>query len=343
VRPDRSRVAVHRAPAGAVQAAVRDAMEAASWRSFISPGAEVALKVNLGWDVFLPGAVSAPWVVEGVITTVRDYVSKIFLVESDQVVAKADRALRQTGLDEVCRNHGVTWVNMSQGRFVRIEDPSRLVLRSVELPEILTRTELITLPVMKTHNKTVMTGAVKNQWGCLQTLRHNFHPFLAQALVDVNTLVRPRFAVMDATVGLEGDGPKSGTPKEMGLVLASGDPVALDAVAARVMGLDVDGIEHLLLAAANGLGTVTTEDIEVLGESVASVARPFRPAHHNAVSWFEMALRRSLLRDLVFHTPAFGLFCWGARRYYDLWELAVGRHLRDRVLRHSLYGAQWRR
>ena len=339
--PGRPTVALHRAPAGAVQAAVHDAMEAASWRRFVSAGADVALKVNLGWDVFLPGAVSAPWVVEGVIRAIRDHVSRIFVVESDQVVADADRALHQTGIDEVCRKYGATWVNMSRGGFVRIEDPSRLVLRSVDLPEILTRTQLITLPVMKTHNKTVITGAIKNQWGCLRTLRHNFHPVLPQALVDVNTLVRPRFAVMDGTIGLEGDGPKSGTPKEMGLVLASADPVALDAVAARVMGFDPGLIGHLQMAAAHGLGVADVDGIDVVGESLAAATRPFRPAHHNAVSWFEMVLRRSLFRRLVFQTPAFHLFCWGARRYYDTWELTVGRRLRAAVLRDSPYRAQW--
>lgn len=341
--PASATVALRRAPAGSVQAAVRQAMEAAGWRNHITAGADVALKVNLGWDVFLPGAVSAPWVVEGVIETIRPHVASIALVESDQVVADADKALRQTRLDEVCRTHGVAWVNMSRGSFVRRRDPARGVLTDVEIPEILTRTEMITVPVMKTHDKTVITGALKNQWGCLRELRHSYHLVLAQAIVDVNTLVRPRFAVMDATVGLEGDGPKSGIPKEMGLVLASGDPVALDSVAARVMSFDPLAIEHLTLAAANGLGVADPDAIAVVGEDVAAVASPFRPSHHNAVSVAELLIRRSAVRRLVFDTPLFGLCCWATRRYYDAWELAVGRRLREHVLATSPYAAQWLR
>jgi uncharacterized protein (DUF362 family) len=343
VRSGAATVALRRAPAGSVQAAVRQAMEAAGWQRHITAGAAVALKVNLGWDVFMPGAVSAPWVVEGVIATVRDHVSALYVVESDQVVVDADKAFRQTGLAELCRRYGVTWVNMSRGRFLRIEDPSRLVLRTVDLPEILSRTELITVAVMKTHDKTVITGAIKNQWGCLRELRHNLHLVLSEALVDVNTLVRPRFAVMDATIGLEGNGPKSGIPKEMGLVLASGDPVALDAVAARVMGFEPRDIDHLRLAAAHGLGVVDPEHIEVVGESVASVADAFRPSRHNAVSVVELLLRRSAFRWAVFDTPLFHLCCWGARRYYDIWDLAVGRRLRSEVLSKSPYAAQWPR
>ena len=336
-----STVAVLHAEPGAVHRAVAQAMEAARWREAIAPGADVALKVNLGWDVLLPGAVSAPWVVEGVIRTLRGRVGRIYLVESDQVVVNAEVALRKTGLDRVCREYGVEWVNMSRGRFVLVEDPSRLVLKRVHIPEILTRAELVTIPLMKTHNKTVITGAIKNQWGCLQTLRHNYHPVLNEALVDINTLVRPRFAVMDATIGLEGDGPKSGRPREVGLVLASSDIVALDAVAARIMGFDPASIAHLQWCARHGLGAVDMASIEVVGEELEPLPRPFVPARHNAVSWLELVLRQSAVRRLAFDTPLFRLFCWGARRYYDLWDLAVGRRLRAEVMERSGYAPQW--
>jgi hypothetical protein len=107
----------------------------------------------------------------------------------------AERALTpMRSADEVCKKNNVEWVNMSRGKFVEITDKSRLVLKHIHIPEILTRTELITIPVMKTHNKTVITGAIKNQWGCLQELRHNFHLVLSEALVDVNAIVRLRFA-----------------------------------------------------------------------------------------------------------------------------------------------------
>lgn len=339
--PAVSQVSIQRAPAGSVHTSVSQAMEAAGWRTFITPGADVALKVNLGWDVFLPGAVSAPWVVEGVIQTIRDYVGHIYLVESNQVVVDVEKALRQTRLDEVCRRYGAEWINMSQGNFVEVIDDSRLVLKRIHIPEILTRTELITIPVMKTHNKTVITGAIKNQWGCLQELRHNFHLVLSEALVDVNAIVKPRFAVMDATIGLEGNGPKSGKPKEVGLVLASGDIVALDTVAAQVMGFDPLHIHHIQLSSHHGLGSADPLAIQVIGERIGDVMTSFITAKHNAVSWLELILRRSFIRWLVFDTPLFNLFCWGARRYYDIWNLLIGSRLRSDILKNSPYGAQW--
>jgi uncharacterized protein (DUF362 family) len=279
-------------------------------------------------------------VVEGVIHAIRDHVGPIHLVESDQVVVDVEQALALTRLDSVCRRHGVTWVNMSRGPFVRVRRADRLVLVDAEIPEILFRTVVITVPLMKTHNKTVITGAIKNQWGCLRSLRHNYHLVLSQALVDVNTLVQPRFAVMDATVGLEGDGPKSGKPREVGLVLASANLVGIDATAARIMGFDPRTIDHLRLCGLHGLGSL--DEISVVGDGPEAVRCSFQPATHNAVSWLELALRKSAVRRLVFETPLLGVMSWGARRYYDLWDLTVGARVRREFFASSPYAAQWR-
>lgn len=328
-------------PAAKVHAAVREAMELADYQSFIPRGEPVALKPNLGWDILMPGAVSAPWVVEGVIEVLKDHASALYIVESDQVVVNVEDAVRKTRILEVCKKYGVEWVNMSKGKFVRSKDDSRLVLKAIHLPEILTRTHLVTLPLMKTHNKSTITGALKNQWGCLETLRHNFHPVLSEALADLNRILQPKFAVMDATIGMEGNGPKSGFPKEMGLVLASGDLVALDATAAQIMGFDPRQIEHLILCEQHGLGTADPSAITVKGELIGDHRTTFLPARHNAVSFLEIVLRSSFMRKLVFDTPLFNLMCWGARRYYQVWEILYGRQIRQKVFRASPYAAQW--
>jgi uncharacterized protein (DUF362 family) len=319
---------------------VRRVMELARWRDFISAGAEVAIKPNLGWDKLIPGAISAPWVVEGVVRTIREHVGAIHLVESDQVVVSADRALAVSGLDRVCRRHGIQWHNMSRAPHLKLQLPDARVLREVEIPEILTRCELITLPVLKTHNKTVLTGALKNQWGCLRELRHNYHPVLDDALADVNRLVQPRFSVMDGTVGLEGNGPKSGMPKEMGVVLASANLVGIDAAAARLMGVDPASVAHLRSCSDAGLGAVVSA-CDVVGDPVSEASKLFLPARHNPVSWIEFVLRRSVVERLAFHSPLFHLMCWGARRYYDVWDILVGRRRRQSFFASSPWARQW--
>ncbi len=320
---------------------VKKAMRLSNWRDFVSHGADIALKPNLGWDKLISGAISAPWVVEAVILTIRDYVGKIFLVESNQVVVDVEKALKLSGLDEVCRRLDVTWVNMSKGNYVKIKTSDGLVLQEINIPEILTNTELITLPLLKTHNKTVISGAIKNQWGCLQELRHNYHPILPQALVDINRVLQPRFAVMDGTVGLEGDGPKSGIPKEMNLILASGNLVGLDAVGARLMGFDPINLGFLKLCSENGLGPMNGS-LTIKGESVEDIRNNFLPAKHNPVSWLELVLRKPLIEWLVFKTPFLKIPAWGARRYYDFWYYFVGKKLREDFFQKSGYAAQWK-
>jgi uncharacterized protein (DUF362 family) len=346
----RCSVSIVRVPSAApsradVLASVQRAMELAQWQEFIPRGAAVALKPNLGWDLFLPGAVTSPWAVEGVVRTIRDWVDKIYIVESDQVVVNVEKAFRLSRLDRVCREHGLTWVNMTREPMRSVPLPAGRVLKELTVPEILLRMPVLTVPVMKTHNKTVITGAIKNQWGCLPMFRHNYHLVLNAALADINSVVRPCFAVMDATVGLEGNSPKSGIPKVVNRVLASGDFVALDAVAAKIMGFDPAQIGHLAECVAAGLGVAALNQIATVGDDDLSLNLHFLPAHHNVVSWFELVLRRRApLRRLIFDTPLFRLCCNLTLAYYAAWYyvLGVGRARRDRILTATAYGAQWR-
>ncbi len=320
---------------------VREAMELAEWRSSIDEGSEVSLKVNLGWDMFLPGAVSAPWVVEGIIETIKNRVGKIYIVESSQVLVDVERALKQTGLDKVCDKYNVEWINMSKGSFKKVKMEENAVIGEVDLPEILLRTDVITVPLMKTHGRTTITGAIKNQWGCLRELRHNYHPVLNEALADVNSLVKVKFAVMDGTVGLEGNGPKSGIPKIADRILASCDPVALDNVAARVMGFDPSEIKHLQYCEERGLGTNKTSEIEIKGEDISGVDLQFSSGKNNQVAVVEMVLRHGVVQKLVFDTWLFKLACWGAIQWYKIWFVFKGRKYRDDIIKGSRYGPQW--
>ncbi|MBI4832350.1 MAG: DUF362 domain-containing protein [Candidatus Lindowbacteria bacterium] len=342
MRTGKSTVSIVRIRDG-VHEAVRKAMDLARWREFISEGAEVSLKVNLGWDLFLPGAVTGPWVVEGVIQTIRDRVSKIYVVESDQVVVNVEKALKQTGIDKVCQRYGAQWVNMTRSEFRTVPMPHGMAFREIRVPEILLRTELITIPTIKTHNKTTITGAIKNQWGCLPKLRHNYHLVLNEALADINKAATPRFAVMDATVGLEGNSPKSGEPKVVDRVLASGDFVALDTVVAKIIGFDPSRIQHIQNCHQLELGVGRLDQINVVGDDDLSLNLRFKPARHNLVSWLELALRKSFFKWLFFDTPVFPLCCWGARLWYYGWYYLVrGKRLRDNIVKNTRYGAQWR-
>src|SRR3990172_12540653 len=131
-----------------VQDAVRSAMELASWKSYVDQGKPTALKVNLGWDLFIPGSITSPWVIEGVIETIRDWVGPLYLIESDQVLESIQKAFRKCRLQQLCDRYGVQWVNMSRSASVTVPVPDGRVFQELEIPKILLETQLITIPVM---------------------------------------------------------------------------------------------------------------------------------------------------------------------------------------------------
>jgi uncharacterized protein (DUF362 family) len=325
-----------------VPGAVRRALEAAEWTKAVPKGADVALKVNLGWDLFIPGSITSPLVTEALIEAIRGHVARIYMVESDQVLEDVEKAYHDSGMAEVCRRTGVRWVNMTRGATTPHVEPGNAVLKRIEVPQILKDTVLITVPVMKTHAKTRLSGAIKNQWGCIGKMRHEYHLVLDDALADLNFVMRPALAFMDATVALEGNGPKSGHPVVANLVLCSRDPVALDTVQARIMGIDPASVEHLARCAARGIGTNDLARIEIRGVQPGEARVRFEPAKHNAVSLVETLLRKSFLKRVFFNTPIFSLCLFGAKSYYRLWTWRAGRKPWDDVLAHPVFGPQWR-
>ncbi len=134
---------------------------------------------------------------------------------------------------------------------------------------------IVSLCKMKTHGLTRITGAVKNQLGCVAGFeKARFHLrfpnvfHFSAMLTDLNLLLGPRLYIMDAVVAMEGEGPSSGEPVRMGLLLASRDPVALDAVFCGLVDLDPAFVPTITEGAAGGLGVFRDEDIEIVGEPV---------------------------------------------------------------------------
>jgi uncharacterized protein (DUF362 family) len=324
-----------------VRAAVRRALEAAAWRQVVPAGSRVALKLNLGWDLFIPGSITSPMVAEALILELREHVGEILVVESDQVLEDVEKAFVASGMAAVCRRTGARWINMSREPTVAVSCPDNAVLRSIAVPKVLTESVLVTVPVMKTHAKTLISGALKNQWGCLDTMRHEHHLVLDDALADLNSVLLPALALMDGTIALEGNGPKSGRPRIADLILCSADPVALDTVQAMLMGFAPADVVHLARCAARGVGVCDPARIEVRGLDPQAAAMRFAPPRHNAVSRVETLLRRSAVKRLVFNTPLFRACLLGAKLYYRVWSLtAAPRHWRT-IRSHPLYGPQW--
>jgi len=314
--------------------AVSSVMDDAHYKDFIPRDSTVFLKVNLGWDLFIPGSVTNPAVFEGVARKLQGYAKNICVVESDQVLENIQKAYYKSKISEIATRLNVEWINLSYCRKITRHIPENRIIKNITIPEILTQGVIITLPVMKTHNKTTITISLKNQWGCIPKMRHMYHLCLTEALSDVNTALGVKFSVVDGTIAMEGNAPKTGIPREVGIVGAGGDLVEVDSVFANLMGFNPWEIPHLAEAERRGLGKIGTSFI---GDKIDSID-PFKPAGHNLVSWVELFLRQSSLSNLVFRTPAFMGMLVGAKVYYYLFELSKGHALRKRFRAHPIYG-----
>jgi len=200
--------------------------------------------------------------------------------------------MRRAHLKQAGDESGMQLADFDSGRAA--SHPSALLIKSFVIANgVLDADGLVSLPKLKTHPLVRLTGAVKNQFGCIPgLLKSQYHVKLpdpydfATMLVDLNTLIRPRLSIMDGVIAMEGNGPRGGKPKKLGVLLFSNDPIAIDATASRIIDLDPGCVPTSEPGERAGLGSYRSEDIEIVGESIESfvdpsfdvVRRPPRPS-----------------------------------------------------------------
>jgi uncharacterized protein (DUF362 family) len=165
-------------------------------------------------------------------------------------------------------------------------------LKELYLPKTVLEADfVVSMPKLKTHHWVGVTLSLKNMFGivpgcCYGWPKNILHwAGIAGSILDINSTVRPDFAIVDGIVGMEGNGPIQGTPKSSQVLVLGDDPVAVDATCARVMGLDPQRIDYLAKAGTL-LGHLKPEKIQQLGETIASVRSQFAvlPAFQNIVA-----------------------------------------------------------
>jgi uncharacterized protein (DUF362 family) len=154
-------------------------------------------------------------------------------------------------------------------------------LKELYLPKTVLRADfVVSLPKLKTHHWAGVTLSLKNMFGivpgnCYGWPKNDLHwAGLTRSILDINSAVRPDFAIVDGIVGMEGNGPIQGMAKSCGVLVVGDDPVAVDATCTRIMGLAPERIDYLANAGLL-LGHLREAKILQLGESIASVKTPF--------------------------------------------------------------------
>jgi len=169
---------------------------------------------------------------------------------------------------------------------------------------------IISLPKFKTHGLTKFTGAVKNQFGCIPGLRKGEfhvripdHESFAKMLVDLNTFVNPKLYIMDGIMAMEGNGPRGGTPKKMGLLLLSTDPIALDATACRLINLNPEYVPTITQGMKFGAGTYLEKDIQIVGDNFDEFVCPDFIVDRKPLKLYKKKGFLSLLNNLLVPKP----------------------------------------
>ncbi|HEX3016213.1 MAG TPA: DUF362 domain-containing protein, partial [Desulfobacteria bacterium] len=180
------------------------------------------------------------------------------------------------GLDKVAERAGAE-LNWDVGE-VTIPNPNGKLVKSLTITSCCAKADVvISLAKLKTHSMMTMTGAVKILFGVIPGLKkveyHQRMPkaeHFAELLIDIVEAVKPKLSVMDAVVGMEGDGPSAGTPRQIGAILASENPYALDVAAATIIGLEAKQVPTIKAAEGRGFAA-SLEQVEIVGEKPESL------------------------------------------------------------------------
>ncbi len=191
--------------------------------------------------------------------------------------------LEQSGLEKVLDEARLTFVDLNHDRVFSAKNRGRHMQdRTLYLPATLQQVDwIVSLPKMKTHHWAGATLSMKNLFGVMPGIRYGWpknvlhYNGIPASIVDITATVRPDLAIVDGIIGMEGDGPIMGEPREAGVVVMGTNLPAVDATCCRVMGIDPWRVAYLRMASGS-LGPIFAQHIEQRGESLEECRTDFR-------------------------------------------------------------------
>jgi len=226
---------------------------------------------------YVPGVVTCPQLLGELVGLLRDGNSEVIVGESNGFNYPCNSAFEKTGIEAAVKRAGGSVINLSEDKVVKVKFPDAVTpLKELLLPKtVLDADAVVDLPLMKTHEFTMYSGAIKNLFGCVPSNRRIYlHPYLPEVFYRLYTICKPQLTVMDARIGIEGNGPTKGNPVKMDLMLTSNDALAIDITAAKIMKLSWEQTYLGYIAKKTGL---KENAFTVQGLQVSEVARKFEP------------------------------------------------------------------
>lgn len=339
----KSRVAILRTTPTTVLDDYQKLMELAGISSALLKGATTILKDNISWHFPFPSANTAPWQMEGAILGLKGSgFSDIVCVQNQTVVTDAFKGedlnhyvplFRQYNIPVRFnfREEDMKWIEFRPKAKMHVLNS--IYPEGIRIPDFFFGKNIVHLPTVKCHIYTTTTGAMKNAFGgLLNTKRHYTHSWIHETLADLLAIQKEIhtgiFALMDGTTAGNGPGPRTMEPIVKNIILASADQVAIDAVAAKIMGFDPLSIGYIRIAHEDRLGVGDVREIEVVGADVATESWNFHVGNNGAslvgnLAWFGPLKG---MQNLFFRTPMVHLFIFGSEAYHDYYRWP----LRDR-------------
>ena len=334
------RVAVVRTTPETVLEDTARAMEMAGVKDALQPAATTILKDNISWHFPFPGANTTPWQLEGAILGLRGSgFQSLVCVQNQTVVTDAFKGEDLNKFTPLFKKYDIpvlfnfkpedmTWVDFAPKTPLLVLD--QIYPDGIRIPNFFFGKNIVHLPTVKCHIYTTTTGAMKNAFGgLLSNYRHYTHSWIHETLVDLLAIQREIhpgiIAVMDGTTAGNGPGPRTMFPEQKDVILASADQVAIDAVAAKMMGFDPLSIKYLRLAHERGLGKADPKEIQVVGMDISGEDWKFSVGDNGAslvgdLLWFSPLKR---LQNIFFRTPLVNLFIFGSEFYHDYYRWPI--------------------
>lgn len=276
--------------------------------ALIRPGSRVLLKVNqVGGFPWQRGSTVCPDLIGEVALMVKEAGAGEVGIAEDVGRDQDTMAMWvETGTVEVAERVGATLVDLRQHPHPEQPVPGGLVVDRLAFSAPLLEWDLLVgVTKLKTHHHAGVTGAMKNLFGGIpDEMKRRFHRSdMDKAIVDINTVRRADFTIVDAFPAMEGLGPHSGDAVPMNLTIAGTDPIAVDAVGAAVMGFSPNWARYIRIAGEKGLGIADLSRIEVRGAPIAAVRRKFK------TSLAQIAEMLGENVEVVDHTDCNGCAC----------------------------------
>lgn len=333
----KSKVAVLRTNSKNVLEDYQKLLELAEVEKFLDKSSVTILKDNISWHFPFPGANTTPWQLEGTILGLKKLnYNDLVCVQNKTVVTDAFKGEDLNNYKPIFKKYNVPVLfnfKDEDMKWIKYEPRAKMLVldhiypEGITIPDYFIGKNIVHLPTVKCHIYTTTTGAMKNAFGgLLNTKRHYTHSWIHKTLVDLLQIQKEIhtgiFAVMDGTTAGNGPGPRTMIPVVKNVILASGDQVAIDAIAAKLMGFDPMSIEYIRVAHELGLGIGDPKDIEIVGDDVSNEKWNFFVGDNGAsmvgdILWFGPL---KSIQKLFFRTPLVYLFILGSEFYHDYYR-----------------------